>query len=75
MFWIPTIIWDILAHVINVQLGMDNIKILCYNNHPLKFVNYCKYYDIHLVGYDIAVKLKSQANGKIYTTCHKVLMF
>ena len=29
-------------------------------NHPLKYRDYCKYHDIHLVGYNSAVKQKSQ---------------
>ena len=28
--------------------------------HPLKYHNYCKYHDIHLVGYNSVVKLKLQ---------------
>ena len=39
--------------MINVQLGIGNIEILWYDNHPLKYHDYCNYHDIHLVGYDI----------------------
>ena len=44
---------------------MGDSKILCCNNHSLKYHNYCKYHDIHLVGYNSAVKLKLQAYGKV----------
>ena len=32
-----------------------------YDNHPLKYNDYCKYHDIYLIGYNSAVKTKSQA--------------
>ena len=48
-------------------VGMGDIEILSYNNHPPKYHNYyvriCN--DIHLVGYNSAVKLKLQAYGKV----------
>ena len=45
---------------------MDDNEILCCDNHPLK------YHNIHLVGYNSAVKLKSQSYGKIlYYSCVK----
>ena len=46
-----------------LPVGICNIEILCYNNHPLKYHNYCKYYDIYLIDYNCysAVKTKSQA--------------
>ena len=39
---------------------MCDFQILCCNNHPLK------YHNIHLVGYNSAIKLKLQTYSKIY---------
>ena len=46
-------------------VGMGDIEILSYDNHPPKYHNYYIYNDIHLVSYNNAVKLKSQAYGMI----------
>ena len=45
------------------DLMISDTEILCCNNLSLKYHNYCKYHDIHLLGYNSAVKLKSQACG------------
>ena len=39
---------------------------MCSDNYSLKYHNYCKYHNIHLVDYNSAVKLKLQA----YTKSH-----
>ena len=46
-----------------LPVGMGDIEILyyMYDNHPLKYDDYCKYRDIYLIGYNIAVKTKLQA--------------
>ena len=44
---------------------MSDFEVLCYNNYPLKYHHYCKYHNIHLVGYNSAVKLKSQAKHMV----------
>ena len=44
---------------------MGDIEIFCCHNHPLKYHNYCKYDNVHLVGYNFAIKLNSQTYGII----------
>ena len=44
---------------------MGDIEILYCDNHPLKYHNYCKYREIHLIGCNSIIKLKSQAYGTI----------
>ena len=44
-----------------LPVGICDIEILCYDNHPLKYHDYCKYHDIYLIGYNSAVKTKSHA--------------
>ena len=42
---------------------MGYIEILCYDNHLLKYHDYCKYGNIHSVGYKRVVELRSQVCG------------
>ena len=48
----------------SLVLGMSDFEVLCYDNYSLKYHHYCKYHNVHLVGYNSAVKLKSQVYGK-----------
>ena len=53
---------------------MSDFENLCFDNYPLKYQNYCKYHNNYSVGYNSAVKLKSQAYGKFtphVITCTK----
>ena len=53
---------------------MGNIEILYCDNHTLKYHNYCKHHNIHLVGYKSVVTLKSQAYGKLLYQCQEIMM-
>ena len=65
---VTIVLWILIEAHGQLQLGMGDIELLCCDNHPLKYHNHCKYHDIHLVGYNSTVKLKTKAYGIIL--CH-----